>query len=286
MATSIVAKGKTKTLESIPDEPDLVEVINGDQITAGDGARKDSFPRKGEFSTETNHNVFVLLQRCGVPVAYESRTSLNSFRAQLCRMLPYEVVAMRYVSKASSFRKRDPSLVPGMKLAQPRTALFLKTTDRCFASRQFEKDDPFIFSYGTEGIEVRRPDMPAGEGNPTTLVTTEELCGAGRPAHPFKKMEKMVQWVFLILESSWAMQGCTLCDIKIEFGFTARGELVAADVIDNDSWRLLNEKGEHLDKQRYRDKDTPLEEIARLYEEVAHRSRKLSQIDAEEWFFA
>lgn len=285
MATSIVAKGKTKTLESIPDEPDFIEAINWDQITAGDGARKDSFLRKGEFSTETNHHVFVLLQRCGVPVAYESRTSLNSFRAQRCTMLPYEVVAMRSVTPASSFRKRDPRLVPGTRLTQPQTAFFLKTTDRRFGEHLFEKDDPFISSYGAGGIEVCRPDVPKGEST-STFVTTEELCGVDNSPHPYLKMDEIVRWVFLILESSWAMQGCTLCDIKIEFGFTTNRELVVADVIDNDSWRLLNEKGEHLDKQRYRDKDTPLEEIARLYEEVAYRSRKLSQIDDEEWFFA
>ncbi|MFZ2556056.1 MAG: phosphoribosylaminoimidazolesuccinocarboxamide synthase, partial [Minisyncoccia bacterium] len=168
--------------------------------------------------------------------------------------------------------------------AVPRAALFLKTSDHHFKSYEFEKDDPFISSYGAAGIKVCRPDMPEGDDNPPQFVTREDIYGTGMSSHPFKEMEEIVRWVFLILESAWAMQGCALCDLKIEFGYTARGRLVVADVVDNDSWRLLNEKGEHLDKQRYRDKDTPLEVVAALYAEVASRAEKFAFIDEEEWF--
>ena len=80
-------------------------------------------------------------------------------------------------------------------------------------------------------------------------------------------MRRIARQAFLVLEKAWQLEGGTLVDLKVEFGFDSKGNLLLADVIDNDSWRVL-ESGAYIDKQVYRDGGA-LDDVAAKYRRVA-----------------
>ena len=92
-------------------------------------------------------------------------------------------------------------------------------------------------------------------------------------------MTELARLTFDILSHAWRRRDVLLVDLKIEFGRLAGGEnpgqLVIADVIDNDSWRIWPQGREELmlDKQMYRNLETvddeALARVKRAYERVA-----------------
>jgi hypothetical protein len=92
-------------------------------------------------------------------------------------------------------------------------------------------------------------------------------------------MSEVARITFEILAHAWRRRETLLVDLKIEFGRLiggeGRGNLVIADVIDNDSWRVWPQGREELmlDKQAYRNLETvtpaDLERVRENYETVA-----------------
>ena len=62
---------------------------------------------------------------------------------------------------------------------------------------------------------------------------------------------------FEILEKAWKKFDVDLIDMKIEVGINQNKEIVIADVIDNDSWRIWpnGDPKKKLDKQSFRDSE-------------------------------
>src|SRR5258708_20380970 len=109
------------------------------------------------------------------------------------------------------------------------------------------EDDPFAIILSTATIHLFNPKLPMAQQQ--AFLTLPRVEGSEYNQH----MTKVTRDVFQAIEDAWKAFGGELIDFKIEFGLLDDGELVVADVIDNDSWRVLDESGENLPKQVYPD---------------------------------
>jgi phosphoribosylaminoimidazole carboxylase/phosphoribosylaminoimidazole-succinocarboxamide synthase len=262
---ALVTEGKTKKIFRISGS-DLVSVVAKDDITAGDGAKHDVIPDKGRLATATTCNVFRLLKACGLPIAFEEQDSATSFVAPPCTMLPYEVVVRREAH--GSALKRSPHFAKGQLFPKLLVEFYLKTKDKNWKGRPLVADDPLMgFEDGGTQIKLFNPAKPILGSDPFLVLQTSEVFTRPEEWNYFPDMRRIARHAFLLLEKAWALEGRTLVDFKVEFGFDAKGTLLLADVIDNDSWRVL-ENGAYIDKQVYREGGT-LDTVAARYRQVA-----------------
>ncbi|MGA8476299.1 MAG: phosphoribosylaminoimidazolesuccinocarboxamide synthase [Candidatus Cybelea sp.] len=241
-----IARGKTKVLYENPGQPHQLVVAQTDSISAGDGARRNEIAGKGRLAAQTTARVFRLLNLCGLPTHYLTGgedDDNNEMVVRRANMIPLEVVT-RGVA-AGSFAKRNPGVQRGTLLV-PRVIEFFLKDDA--------QHDPMI-----------SPDQIVAR----SIAAPQEIG----------IMTELARLTFDILSHAWRKRDVLLVDLKIEFGRLAGGEnqgqLVIADVIDNDSWRIWPQGREELmlDKQMYRNLQTvdeaALEEVKRAYERVA-----------------
>jgi phosphoribosylaminoimidazole carboxylase/phosphoribosylaminoimidazole-succinocarboxamide synthase len=263
---AVVAEGKTKRIHQIAGRADLVALVAKDDITAGDGAKHDIIPDKGKLANATTCNVFRLLKACGLPVAFEHQDSPTSFVAPGCTMLPYEVVVRREAH--GSYLKRNPHFAKGQLFPRLIVEFFLKTKDKNWKGKPLACDDPLMsYAEGAAEIALFNPAKPIQGQQPFLTLPASEVFDRKEEWKLFPEMQRLARRAFLVLEKAWQLEGGTLVDFKVEFGFDAKGNLLLADVIDNDSWRVI-ESGSYIDKQVYRDGGA-LDDVAAKYRQVA-----------------
>jgi phosphoribosylaminoimidazole carboxylase/phosphoribosylaminoimidazole-succinocarboxamide synthase len=248
---TLVTEGKTKKIYVSDEGPGLVTIISKDDITAGDGAKHDIIPDKGKLANATTCNVFRLLKACKLPVAFERQSSPTAFVAPNCSMLPYEVVVRREAH--GSYLKRNPHFGKGQLFPKLIVELFLKTKNKSWKGKALVCDDPLMLHVpDAKQIRLFNPAKPIVGQEPFLILSESDVFGRKDEATFFADMERIARAAFLVLEKAWQLEGGKLVDFKVEFGFDAKGRLLLADVIDNDSWRVI-ESGAYIDKQVYRE---------------------------------
>lgn len=276
----LLAEGKTKRILTIQGDDEQVLIDSKDDITAGDGAKHDTIAGKATLATTTTCNVFRLLRDALVSVAFHQQIGLTQFVAPRCRMIPLEVVVRREAH--GSALKRLPHLQKGHVFPRLKYELFLKTSNRTFAGHDLVCDDPLLVvqpdSDGTL-FNCYDPKQPLWDQKPFLTVAMGSILkkvGLSRDVdtpedvlRPLREIEQVARRTFLVLEGAWRQVGlkARLLDFKIEFGLNHQNQLLVADVIDNDSWRV-ELAGEYLDKQRYRD-GGELSDVETRYRQVA-----------------
>ena len=262
----LIAEGKTKIIRATKQDPEKVLILSKDDITAGDGAKHDLIEGKATLSTRTTCNVFRLLKACGIPVAFDEQIDAKTFLAPRCQMLPYEVVIRREAH--GSYLKRMPGLTKGHLFPQLLVEFFLKTSGKKWKGHELLCDDPLMeYPEGAGKIALYEPSKPIHGQKPFLILKENEVFGFAEEWKLFAEIKKIARRAFLVLEKSWQLEGRKLVDFKVEFGLAKDGVLLLADVIDNDSWRVI-ENGVHIDKQAYRDGGN-LDEVAEKYRRVA-----------------
>jgi phosphoribosylaminoimidazole-succinocarboxamide synthase len=242
---NLLAEGKTKEIYAHPSNDRLAYMVNKDQITAGDGIRRNSLVGKSRWSTATTANIFSLLNKHKIATHFVQQVDDVTLLVTRCKMLPIEQVQRRLAT--GSYLKRHPEVTEGTRFEPVLVETFLKDDAR---------HDPQIWQ--TDIIQMG-------------LATTEEIDW----------MAEEGRRVFEALEDAWAKLTITLVDLKIEFGRDGNGKLLVADVIDNDSWRLwpTGDKSRMLDKQIYRNlqkvTEQDLNEIGKNYALVADLTTRL-----------
>ncbi|OXA45658.1 multifunctional protein ADE2 [Folsomia candida] len=242
----LLIEGKTKQIFELPKQPGACLVQSKDRITAGDGVRAHNLTGKAEISTATTCKVFELLNTVGLKTHYIKRASETAFVSKKCDMIPIEWVTRRVAT--GSFLKRNIGVKEGYRFNPPKLETFFK-------------DDANHDPQWSEEV----------------LIANELKCGGitiGKDEVDF--MNRTSVAVFEVLEKAWASIDCALIDMKIEFG-VADGELMVADVIDSDSWRLWPSGDKRLmkDKQVYRDLQVvtqeALDEVKANFKWIAER---------------
>lgn len=214
---ALLAEGKTKVVLAHATDPNLAVIRHKDDITAGDGARRNTLPGKGALSGRTTANCFRVLTAAGIPTHFVSAPAADEMIVRRCTMIPIEVVTRRIAT--GSYLKRNP-VAEGTRF------------------------DPTVVEFFFKDDANHDPLVTADWIAENKIATPSEIA----------QMAADARRVFSALERAWATLDVQLVDLKIEFGRTSDGAVVVADVIDNDSWRIWpgGDKNAMLDKQVYR----------------------------------
>lgn len=248
----LVIEGKTKKVHKIVGEPGNVVLISKDRITAGDGARAHDMEGKAAISTATASRLFEFLNDVGVKTHFVRQNDERSFVARHCHMVPIEWVSRRVAT--GSFLRRNPGVNEGYRFCPPKLETFYKDD---------ANHDP---QWSTEQLVEAK--LKCG----STTIGPEEV----------EIMLRTTRTVFEVLEKAWASLDCSLIDMKVEYGVDSEtGELLLADIIDSDSWRLWpsGDKRLMVDKQVYRNlKEVTAEDLQTVKRNFAWVAEKIKEL--------
>jgi phosphoribosylaminoimidazole-succinocarboxamide synthase len=209
-------EGKAKRVFADPESKDRVIIEFSDTVTAGDGARRETFTGKGVLACDISEYLFSYLEGKGIDTHYIKRLKGPQLLCKKVQILPVEVVCRNIV--AGSFSKRY-GIKKGTKLEEPLVEFFIKDDSL---------HDPLI-----SGEAIVRLGLISQIDIEFLSIVTLSVN------HYFSELLKQ--------------QNLTLVDFKLEFGKTVDNTIVVADELSPDTMRVWDGKTTSLDKDVFRE---------------------------------
>ena len=228
----LINSGKVKSVYAT-DNPDEVIIEFRDDMTAGDGERKEVMSDKGAYNAVISSKIFKILEENGVETQFIDLPEPNVMIAKRLEMIPIEVI-VRNIATGSLVRKYP--FEDGTKLEPPIVQMDFKAD---------EYHDPMLNDSLIKAMGIATQDE------------IDELT------------EKALK-INEVLSEFFKSAGIILVDFKVEFGRDSNGNILLGDEISPDSCRLWDsETMDMLDKELFRKgKD---DEVMDAYIEVYNR---------------
>ncbi|MBQ2666672.1 phosphoribosylaminoimidazolesuccinocarboxamide synthase [Methanobrevibacter sp.] len=228
----LINSGKVKSVFTT-DEDDKVIIEFRDDMTAGDGERKEVMNDKGLYNAVISAKIFKVLDENGVETQFIDLPQPNVMIAKKLDMIPIEVI-VRNIATGSLVRKYP--IADGTRLEPPVVQMDFKDD---------EYHDPMLNDSLIKALGI---------------ATQEEIDILTEKALKINE----------ILTKFFADAGIILVDYKVEFGKDKDGNIILGDEISPDSCRLWDsETLDMLDKELFRKgKD---DEVMDAYIEVYNR---------------
>ncbi|WP_295722783.1 phosphoribosylaminoimidazolesuccinocarboxamide synthase [uncultured Methanobrevibacter sp.] len=240
--TNLLYEGKAKSVYET-DNDNLVIVEFRDDMTAGDGARKETMTKKGYYNSIITSKIFEVLEDNGIKTQFIEMAKPSTLVVKKLDMIPLEVI-VRNIATGSLVRTFP---------FEDKTPLNPPIIQTDYKSDEFH--DPAI----NDSISIA-----------LGLASQKDLDFIRETA---LKINDIMKDMFLDA-------GITLVDFKIEFGKDTEGNIVLGDEISPDSCRLWDvETQDMLDKELFRKGQD--DKVMSAYEEVFNRL--LSDEDKAKW---
>ena len=228
----LINSGKVKSVFTT-DNPDEDIIEFRDDMTAGDGARKEVMANKGAYNAVISAKIFKVLEENGIQTQFVDLPEPNVMIAKKLEMIPIEVI-IRNIATGSLVRNYP--IEDGKRLDPPIVQMDFKAD---------EYHDPMLNDSLIKALGI---------------ATQEEI----------EILTEKALKINEILTKFFADAGIILVDFKIEFGKDKDGNILLGDEISPDGCRLWDsETLEMLDKELFRKgKDS---EVMDAYVEVYNR---------------
>lgn len=228
----LINRGKVKSVYTT-DNPEEVIIEFRDDMTAGDGERKEVMNDKGAYNAVISTKIFKVLEENGVKTQFIDLPEPNVMIAKKLDMIPIEVI-VRNIATGSLVRKYP--IADGTRLDPPVVQMDFKAD---------EYHDPMLNDSLIKALGIATQDE-------IDILTEKAL-----------KINE-------VLTNFFDESGIILVDFKVEFGKDNDGNILLGDEISPDGCRLWDsETLEMMDKELFRKgKD---DEVMDAYVEVYNR---------------
>ncbi|MBI5972079.1 phosphoribosylaminoimidazole-succinocarboxamide synthase [Staphylococcus caledonicus] len=212
---SLLYEGKAKRIFST-DTPHQLRVEYKDEVTAGNGAKKDKMEGKGRLNNQITSIIFDYLAKNDIDSHFVKQLSETEQLVEEVKIIPLEVV-VRNIATGSITKRLG--LEKGKQFEEPLVEFFYKNDDL---------NDPLITDDHIKLLHI---------------ANDEEI-------ETLKSMAKDINRVLTQLMDEMELR---LVDFKVEFGKTQDGKILLADEISPDTCRIWDKYSDtNFDKDVYR----------------------------------